>query len=1140
MQVRLLTTKKYSMISLISGESVLHEEDFRLNGPIPLMWTRNYLTHVPRKTMLGETWHLNFDQSIRVDRKAYSFFWENANGNIVELPYLQIEETAVITEEKIKYTHLEGKKILIENYDEKLSYYFEYAGGAQDTYRLTKITRHRFEINLSYNVSGRLEQIIDSSNRTLKVERDSAQRISSVIQISLTENDKNLVSYEYDEEGYLSIVCDALGQEEQFAYTNGLLTLRTDRNGETQHWEYENVKEDPKCLRRWFTKSGKQLESFAYKLGHTIVTNAEGGKTTHWHKNGEIIQVTDPLGNSEVWEYNLNGLVMRYTDKLGLNTYYGYDDYGNQTSVRLPNGGTTSYIFEDNNLVMAKNAKDAVWIWQYDENGFLNVRIGPSKDITRYEYKDDLLSKVIDANGLETHLTYNQENTLEKVALPNGEETNWKYNGQGQLLHAVSNQDTSVNYHYDELGRVKQMKTVDGNMVRLEYDGVGNVIKAKDKHHQVKFGYSATGKLESREENNTEIKFAYSKSDQLKAITNEHKSLYRFDRDKNGQIIQESGFDGLKRLYTRNAGGQVGNTTTPDGRKVNYSYDLLGNVSIVTYDDQTKEVYTYDKGGALIEAVNENGQVRLVRDNVGRVLEEYQNDVRIENTYNRVGQRVALTSNLGADIKISRNKEGQILNTEASQGKAKWEVDITRNLVGLEIERSLPGNVTSSWKRDKNGRPTHHSVSASEQQHTNKQYKWDVNDRLRSIEDKLKNEMVHFEHDVFGNLSAAGYSDGSWDYKLPDEIGNLFKTKEKTDRQYGKAGQLLKDETYSYTYDEVGNLIEKESITDRWRYKWSQSGMLKKVLRPDGNHVDFSYDALGRRLTKTYQEETTNFIWDGNVPLHEWTSTIDGTISSINEKGEKELNVPENLTTWVFEDGTFIPMAKLQDGKSYSIITDHLGTPTEAFDEEGDKVWSRELGIYGQTRNEFGAENFISFTYLGQYQDVETGLSYNRHRYYDPNSGVYISQDPIRLIGGMNIYAYVKDTNSWVDPLGLFDVYRGMIETSDGPFIYSGPVDGNNGLNPANSLGVRPEEVGMSTNTNVDNIQTHRKPPEFGGKQKGSALYKIDTDVLDKHGLEAVYTHDTHWEIRTKQGVDPSELGDRLAKTNGAWTKVCS
>lgn len=1075
------------MISLISGESVLHEEDFNLNGPIPFQWKRNYFTHINRQTLLGEVWHLNYDQSIRIDRTADSFFWENGNGNIIELPYLHIEDTAVITGEKIKYTHLENK-LLIEDYDQKLFYHYEYKGGARDTYRLTKITRHRFQIQLSYNASGRLDQIIDSSNRILAIERDQQQRIISVTQVSSVEDDKRLISYEYDDNGFLSTVRDAMEQEEKFEYTNGLLTQRTDKNGDTQHWVYENTSENPKCTKRWFTKRGRQLEYFDYKLGKTIVTNADGGKTTHWFRNGELIQITDPLGNSEFWEYNLNGLVMRYTDKMGLNTYYGYDDYGNLTSERLPNGGSTNYIFENNNLVMAKNALNAVWIWKYDEKGFLTVQIGPSKDITRYQYKDDLLCKVIDPNGLETLLTYNEGSILEKVTLPNGEERKWQYNAQGQLLNAVSNQDTSINYHYDGLGRVKQLKMIDGNMIRLEYDKVGNVIQAKDKHGEVKFGYSATGKLESRKENDTEIKFAYSKSDQLKAITNEHKSLYRFERDKNGQIIQESGFDGLKRQYLRNAGGQVKQTTNPDGRKVNYSYDLLGNVSIVTYDDQTKEVYTYDKNGAIIEAVNEHGRLRFVRDEEGKLLEEYQNDICINNTYNRVGERIGLTSNLGANIQISRDKLGQILHTEANQGKSKWEVDITRNLLGLEIERSLPGNITSSWERSKSGRPTVHSLSANERVQTKKRYKWDVNDRLKSIENLLKNEMVHFEYDLFGNLSAAGYSDRSWDYKLPDEIGNLFKTKEKTDRTYGRAGQLLKDvyagqsrsETYTYSYDELGNLIAKESLTEKWRYQWSQRGMLKKVIRPDRKHIDFTYDAFGRRLTKTFNEETTHFVWDGDVPLHEWTAPKEETISVINEKGEQELRIPENLTTWVFEDGTFLLMAKLQNGKAYSVINDHLGTPVEAYDEEGEKMWSRELNIYGQTRNETGTANFIPYLYQGQYLDVETELAYNRFRYYSPELGTYISQDPIGLEGRMpNMYSYVSNCTSWVDVFGLTGTYA----FTDGTTFYIGK-----GAHKRMLASIR-QRVGTGNAIRFQHV-------DFGDSNMG---LMVEAELMDRH-----------------------------------------
>lgn len=58
------------MISLITGESVLHENDFDFNSPVPFNWTRNYFSHVHRKTM----WHFNYDQYVRIDRKEDSFF----------------------------------------------------------------------------------------------------------------------------------------------------------------------------------------------------------------------------------------------------------------------------------------------------------------------------------------------------------------------------------------------------------------------------------------------------------------------------------------------------------------------------------------------------------------------------------------------------------------------------------------------------------------------------------------------------------------------------------------------------------------------------------------------------------------------------------------------------------------------------------------------------------------------------------------------------------------------------------------------------------------------------------------------------------------------------------------------------------
>ena len=133
---------------------------------------------------------------------------------------------------------------------------------------------------------------------------------------------------------------------------------------------------------------------------------------------------------------------------------------------------------------------------------------------------------------------------------------------------------------------------------------------------------------------------------------------------------------------------------------------------------------------------------------------------------------------------------------------------------------------------------------------------------------------------------------------------------------------------------------------------------------------------------------------------------------------DKEEPVTDNLITSVFDENSFVPAAKLVGDKSYSILTDHLGTPYEAYDENGQKVWTRELDLYGNAIA--GDSSFIPFLYQGQYYDEEIGLAYNRFRYYSPESGTYISQDPIRLVGNNpNFYGYVGDNNTWIDVWGL-------------------------------------------------------------------------------------------------------------------------
>jgi RHS repeat-associated protein len=357
-----------------------------------------------------------------------------------------------------------------------------------------------------------------------------------------------------------------------------------------------------------------------------------------------------------------------------------------------------------------------------------------------------------------------------------------------------------------------------------------------------------------------------------------------------------------------------------------------------------------------------------------------------------------------------------------------WEAQMKYNQGRQEIERLLPGGISRVWQYDQAGRPGEQQVRKNGTVTHWKKYSWDTNDRLVNIFDAISHGNTHFKHDAFSNLVFAQYADNSIVHRTADATGNFYETKAKTDRKYSSAGALLESEKHIYKYDEEGYLISKTDKANHKKtsYDWYANGMLKKVVRPDGKEVSFTYDALGRRISKCFGGQITRWVWDGNVPLHEWTyNEEDKPTTVVNKWGDltfdkQEPYAKDTAITWIFEADSVVPAAKILNGNTYSIITDHLGTPHSMFDEKGNKVWEGILDIYGRSRTLHGNGSAVPFRYQGQYEDAETGLYYNRFRYYDPEGGKYISQDPIRLSGNNpTLYGYVKDPNIWVDVFGL-------------------------------------------------------------------------------------------------------------------------
>ncbi|WP_240041965.1 RHS repeat-associated core domain-containing protein, partial [Aeromonas media] len=121
---------------------------------------------------------------------------------------------------------------------------------------------------------------------------------------------------------------------------------------------------------------------------------------------------------------------------------------------------------------------------------------------------------------------------------------------------------------------------------------------------------------------------------------------------------------------------------------------------------------------------------------------------------------------------------------------------------------------------------------------------------------------------------------------------------------------------------------------------------------------------------------------------------------------------------------------------------DHLGTPLALTRDNGATAWQVRYRAYGNVWREEIAEVATPLRFQGQYFDAETGLHYNRHRYYQPETGRFITPDPIGLAGGFNNYQYAPNPTGWVDPLGLKNVKENgpnNIEGKASPSLQGGP-----------------------------------------------------------------------------------------------------
>ena len=237
------------------------------------------------------------------------------------------------------------------------------------------------------------------------------------------------------------------------------------------------------------------------------------------------------------------------------------------------------------------------------------------------------------------------------------------------------------------------------------------------------------------------------------------------------------------------------------------------------------------------------------------------------------------------------------------------------------------------------------------------------------------------------------------------------------------SGNRLKEYNgIEYTYDALGNLIYRQlpnGENQYYQYDLENQLVRAEIKKPAGNTEiwTYAYDPFGRRLSKERQDKLvwtstepkrTHFVWDGTRLLQEYTY-----------KGSY---------TYIYTDqDSYEPLAQVfdnaKDGKQYLAYfhTDQIGIPKEMTDIHGNLLWYGEYTAWGRLKKDGRVykDAHQPFRLQNQYYDEETGLHYNLFRYYEPEAGRFVNQDPIGLLGGENLYSFAPNVQAWMDVLGL-------------------------------------------------------------------------------------------------------------------------
>jgi RHS repeat-associated protein len=875
-------------VSLATGDlSYAHRDLFLANkSNVPLEFSRSYSSGSAADTGLGPGWsQTGLASATELASRAVLILRQDGRQDLFYKTESGYQAPSGVTSTLAK---VEGTFQLTT--PENTVYRFDASG------RIASITDdHGLKTTYGYDANGRLATITDPSSQTLTFSYNASNHITSVKDSTGRE-----VKYGYSGAGDLATVTDALGGVTEYTYdaAHRIKTIKDPRGNVILKNTYDGqgrVVEQKDAL--------ENLWKLEYKEGETVVTEPEGGKTTHgFDAQGRVVSEKDQLGRTTTTSYNAAGNIDEIVKPGGAQWQFGHDAAGNITSVIDPEEGERSYEYDGKNrLVSFTDEREETWAYEWDETNDLK--------------------KVTDPAGRETRVTYNASGQPLTVTDPNEHTTTFTYDTRGNRLTAedaleytttfaynTRNQLTSKTapglepeaYGRNALGDLLFKTTPEGNKTEYAYDANGMLTKVTDPaegvwevkrnamerptayvdplEHESKISYDGNLRpFKVTDRRGKETTYAYDLANQLSEIVRPEGGDWEFDYDPRGNRIEvvdprenvsAYDFDLLDRMtesaeslaattsYEYDPTGNLVAFTDPRENTTALSYDELGRLTAVNQPLEKTTNFTYDGVGNRLTRTTAAGTIDFDYDAANR-LEEISNG---ESTlrafaYDPAGRLIGAADAQADEIEIGYDDDGRVTSIDDGRGQT------------VSREYDSRGNVV----KQVDGRGT-------------LEYAFDKLSRMIELTDP-QGKVLDFDYDSEGNLTKAELPSGIVTTNDFDDAGRLAETTS------ANGGATL--EALEYEFDPNGNrIVQVDRLSQETSYEYDALNRLVDFDPPGEGSTAYAYDPAGNR---TEAGATTYEFND----LNQLTSAADGTTYDYDDTGRLvEATQGETSTTY--------------------------------------------------------------------------------------------------------------------------------------------------------------------------------------------------------------------------------------------------